>query len=252
MVLLCAAVQVPAAQEEEGLGLVLVEEVVGAPSGALQYESAVKEMGALLAKHHFEFSNYVYVGDDMMYYTVYPVGDWEGVTKVFAAWEGFVEQWGKDNAEKFTQTWAGSFERFRMSLYRHRPDLSYESDTMPVKLEDAKYLYWGFCEIIPGHDAAVEEIFKKFVAVFAEKELPTAWRTWQADFGADQPALVYEEWGTSAGQFWMSVEKVHEKAGEEAEKLWGEMLPHLRGYHHRTVMFRPDLSYKAGKAPSEE
>ncbi|MCP4896692.1 MAG: hypothetical protein GY906_06910 [bacterium] len=240
------------AEEEKGLGMIMVEDVVVHPSGVATYEKAVKELMALWKAHEFPYPVYTYSTDNMHYYLVFPVESLGEVEELFAAWDVFVKEWGQDKLDEFDAKWAGAFDHYRMAMYSHRPDLSYEPNDIPIKAEDGKYFLWGFCDIIPGYEKKAEALFKQFSALYTKHEMKEAWRTWQAGFGADLPGLVYMEWGSSPGQFWTGIDAAQEKVGEEVETIWLEFLQVLRGYHYTTGTFRPELSHLPAQGEEAE
>ncbi len=239
------------AAEENGDqgGLVIVEEVTISPSGMEAYETASKKLLPILAEHDFPYAFDAYTTDDFRYLFVYPIKDFADIDSLYASWTAFVQSWGMDKWEAMQREIAGAVESTTMSVFRFRAGLSYLPDGDAHDPSKSSYMYWGTCRVRPGMENALEKSFRDFAKLFAAKEMPSGWATYQAYFGTQMPMYVYAEWGDSPAAFWTRAERTQEKAGEAAAELWRQTMSTLRGYEYMTGRSRPDLSYRP--APEE-
>ena len=123
-----------------------------------------------------------------------------------------------------------------------RPDLSYtpaepraEEASGPVRVHD-----WWY--VRPGHEQAIEEVAKKLVALYTEKNIDPGWRVYQAVTGDDLPLYVVTSTAASPADSYANDERVGGILGEDSQKLLGEAASHARRVEQTMSRMRPDMS----------
>jgi len=229
--------------EEPKAQLYLVDDVVVKPSMLMEHEAAMKEMIALTAKHNYPFPWYAYSTDDFHYYYVMPVEDFADVDKLFNTWGEVMAKAGNEFQAMF-KNFFSSMEYYKDSFVRHRPDLSYMPEKPRLTPEEAGFMFWGQCYVIPGKQQEFEEIFKKWVNLYKSKNIPDAWDTFMGDIGTDMPFYFWGAGAKSPVDFWTQDEKGTKEMGEEeVMKLGQKTMALLRKFEIKTGRFRPELSY---------
>ena len=250
---LCLATAV-VAEEKEPQKLIFMEEVFVRPDKIEQLEALLKRLQEPAATHGMVRGWDVYSTDDMRYVITVWVDGFAGVDTLYSEWDAFGERWGKEKYTLWFEEWDATYDHFKDSLWRPRPDLSYMPENPP---KENSFFYWGVLTVKPGHMKAVEKGFQDYVQLYTEHEVPDhAWNAAVGDIGTDSPTLGYLEWAGSAGAFFTRVDELH--ANEELKKpsdaLWAEMATHIRGYEYVTGQYRADLSWHPEKkaAATEE
>ncbi len=123
-----------------------------------------------------------------------------------------------------------------------RPDLSYRP-AEPREVEATGQLRvheWWY--IRPGHEMAIEEVARKVAALYAEKEIDTGFRIYQAVTGDDLPLYLVTFTAADAADHYANEARVNELLGEAGEKLLEEARASARRVETTMATMRPDLS----------
>jgi hypothetical protein len=123
-----------------------------------------------------------------------------------------------------------------------RPDLSYKP-AEPREVEATglfRHHEWWY--IRPGHEAEIEEVARKFAALYAEKEIDSGWRIYQAVTGDDLPLYLVTFTAADAADHYANEARVNGLLGEAGQKLIEEARSVARRVETTTTMIQPDLS----------
>jgi hypothetical protein len=241
-VLVVGLAVVPMAAEEPEVERIVMEEVKIHPDRYFDYLEAVKAFLPILAEHEYKQSFYAFEGEDNTFYFGSPVKDLAEVGRNWDAWPKFMEMVGAEKLEPLLESFTGTFEYARHSLWKSRPDLSYGVDPARWDPMEHHFRRWGFLYVKGGMEQQFEATMKKFVDLFAEKNANWAWDTYVGEFGSEMPVYVYVEIGPGPGEFWTEATKVSKSLEKESMEIWVEMLPTLRRVEYISATFRPDLS----------
>lgn len=123
-----------------------------------------------------------------------------------------------------------------------RPDLSYTpaeprevEATGPFRMHE-----WWY--VRPGHEMEIEEVARRFAALYAEKEIDSGWRIYQAVTGADLPLYLVSYTAANAADHHANEARVSGLLGEAAQELGREAAALARRVETTTAIVRPDLS----------
>ena len=94
----------------------------------------------------------------------------------------------------------------------------------------------------PGHEPDIEEVAKKFAALYEEKGIDTGFRVYQAVTGDDLPLYVVSFAAADAAGYYANEAKVNGMLGEAAIPLMQEAASHARRLERTNARMRPDLS----------
>ena len=137
----------------------------------------------------------------------------------------------------------GTYEYIKQGVIRTRPDLSYVPENPRLKPEEGVYIRWGQCYVKADKTREFEEIMKKWVALFKEKNIGGGFNTFMGEMGTDNPFYFWAEYGKSPADFYTWNEKESEMLGDELMPLWLKTLGLLRKFEGKGGMIRPELSY---------
>ena len=136
------------------------------PDRVAENDAVIKKLVEISAAINHPYPWTTAVRTDLVYYYVIEVEDYADVEKLFAASE---RVWAKGGAELASQA-EGNSKFGRGMLYRFQPDLSYIPDPPVGDLDTDTFRRWGFFYGKPGHEAQIEDYFKKFCRAEQEKQ----------------------------------------------------------------------------------
>jgi hypothetical protein len=216
--------------------LYLFREEVAIPSALANFESASKEMLAMMTEKKI---------DDIRFTT------W--MTRDFH----FLYAIKLDNVsalDKFPATWkayepraAATTSSYNESIVMHRPDLSYSPAAPRVKPDEVGYVRWQIYYLVPGHDQEAEQIAKDYSALFKAKNISSGFQIYQGWLGSELPMLIATINAKSAADFAVADEKDRATLGDAILPLQARALAITRRYEEREAIFRRDLSYPTRK-----
>jgi len=209
------------------------------PDRVADAEAAAKMWATLAAEVNHPYPSFASVTDELVYYFAAPVKDWADVEKFYIATQ---KVWDKGGPAFLKQT-MDTIASNRASLWVSRPDLSYTPGPPAGDPMTQTFRHWGFFYGKPGHEPQIEEYLKKFVALSNRTDGKVGWATYAGDFGTDAPVYLWAQFAENEGAFWTAVNEDSKEFGDEADKLWGEMLKHARDVEFFDGQYRPDLSY---------
>lgn len=123
-----------------------------------------------------------------------------------------------------------------------RPDLGYEpaAPREPEKTGMFRHHEWWY--VRPGNEMEFEAVAKKFAELYAEEEIDTGFRIYQAVTGDDLPLYLVTFSGTDAADHYANEARIDQLLGEAAQKLIQEAVGLARRVETTTAMMRSDLS----------
>ena len=238
------AFALPAPAQEKKPQLYFAEYYAVKPPMVAQFEAAVKEMNASLwTAFAWPWKMETYSTEDFYYYFFYPFENLTEVDKAFSTFETILAKLGPEKWDVINKKFGSASEYFKQFTTTLMPELSYVPEKPRLKPEEMKFVYWGFCYVLPGKEKEFEAQFKKIVALFKAKNVDHGFNTCVGGIGLDLPLYIYAEAGKSAADFWLTSEKVMKVVDPEATKLWNETLMLMRKYESKVGTPRPDLSY---------
>lgn len=233
----------PARAEEQKAQPYFIEEVVVKPFMAAQYEAATKEAIAMYKEYKWPWPMLTYSTEDFIYYFLYPLENFATIDEMYKTWYVMLDKFGKEKWQDLWKKMGEAHKYTRHTIYTFIPELSYIPENPRLKPDEMKFLYWGFCYVMPGKEKETEEIFKKFVSLYKSKNITSGWNAFVGGLGTEMPTYVYVEFGKSAADFWVEAEKIQEIVGQETTDLWNKTLSLMRRYEYKIGYGRPDLSY---------
>jgi hypothetical protein len=212
-------------------------------SRVAEYEAAVRDLLANLAKHEFAFNLDIYSTDDSHYYAVYPLKNYADADAWFKAWAELAQKMGPENLQAIRRRIvACEIERVYQFWY-YRPDISFLPQKERLKPNEIGYYTWDFVWVIPGKEAEFEAANKEWIALSKAKGARDPFYTWVGDLGTPTPVYVWVEYGKSAADYAVTEEKFWKAMGEEGAALSKKTRALMRRIDSKTGQYRPDLSY---------
>jgi len=230
--------------QEKKPQLYFVEDDLVKPAMVSQFEAVIKEFNAAMwTQFNWPWAMETYATEDFHYYMCYPMASLTDVDKAFSVFNEILGKFGEQKWDALNRKLGDTIEYFKQSTITFSPELSYVPEKPRLKSEEMKFVYWGFCYVLPGREKEFEAQFKKIVALFKAKKVNHGFNTWVGGIGAELPFYVYTELGKSPADFFLTSEKVMKIVDPEATQLWNKTLTLMRKYESKTGMVRPDLSY---------
>jgi hypothetical protein len=239
---LCAFAAAVRAEEQKPQFFFVVEEVVK-PSMVAEFEEATKKEFALIAEQNFPYACYTFNSDDYTYYYVWPLKDYADIGNLMKDWGEMVQKIGFKEWLALGERKGETFEHYKFWVMRHRPDLSYVQENPRFKPEEANFIYWSFCHVLPGKELEFENICKEWIEFDKKVNRMDSYDLYVGDIGTEMPFYFWTVRGKSAADFFNQQEIYGGKMGEEGMKLWGRTMALLRKFEDKTGYFRPGLSY---------
>jgi hypothetical protein len=233
-----------AAAQEKKPQLFFIEDYVVKPSMVPQFEAALKGFTKeLFQPYAWPWPMDTYATEDFHYYCLYP---FESLTEIDKGFATFGEMLGKFGGEKYdilNRKLGDATEYYRQGTVTFNPELSYTPEIPRIKPEEAKFVYWGFCYVMPGKEKEFEALFKKIVALFESKKIDQGFKSWTGGLGTEMPFYFYSETGKSPADFFLTDEKVMKLVDPDITNIWNTVLGLMRKYEGKMGSYRPDLSY---------
>jgi hypothetical protein len=238
------AFALPAPAQEKKPQLWFVEDNVVKPAMAAQFEAALKEFNAAMwAPYNWPWAMETYATEDFHYFLCYPMASLTDLDKAFSVFNEILGKFGEQKFDVLNRKMTGATESLKQSTVTFSPGLSYLPEKPRLKPEEMKFVYWGFCYVLPGKEKEFEAQFKKIAALFKAKNVDSGFNTFVGGIGADLPFYLYTEFGKSPADFFLNEEKVMKLVDPEVTELWNQTLTLMRKYEFKMGTYRPDLSY---------
>jgi hypothetical protein len=238
------AFSLPAPAQEKKPQLYFVEDDVVKPAMVAQFEAAMKDVVATLFKaYSWPWPFDVYATEDFHYYTLYPFESLTEIDKGFNIWYEMVGKLGEQKWDALNRKMGDATEYIKQGTVTLSPELSYFPEKPRLKPEETKFVYWGFCYVLPGKEKDFEAQLKKIVAVYKTKRISEGFKSWIGGIGTEMPFYFFSETAKSAADMFVTDEKVTKLVDPEATAIWNSMLKLMRKYESKTGTYRPDLSY---------
>jgi hypothetical protein len=246
--LLCAvcilALAPMASAQQKKPQLYFIEDYVIKPSMAAAYEATHKDLiTTVFLPYNWSWPLQTFVSEDFHYYLVYPLASLTDLEKAFGVFSEILGKVGEQKWDALSRKMGDATEYYKQGTFTLSPDLSYIPEKPRLKPEEEKFIYWGFCYVIPGKEKDFEAHFKKIVELCKSKKLTIQFNTFVGGIGTDAPFYFYTEYGRTIADFFMTAEKTDKILGPEITDIWNKVLSTLRKYEFKTGFFRPDLSF---------
>jgi hypothetical protein len=181
--------------------------------------------------------------EDFHYYFLYPFENLAEVDKAFATFSEILGKFGEQKWDALNRKMGDASEYYKQGTITLSPELSYIPEKPRLKPEEMKFVYWGFCSVMPGREKEFETQFKKIVALFKSKGIDNGFKGWTGGLGTELPFYFYSETAKSPADFFLADEKVMKLVDPEVTNIWKTILGLMRKYEFKTGSVRPDLSY---------
>lgn len=235
--------------QETSMGqLYSIHEDVVIPSKVQMYEEAAKNLASMFREHQIPSMSYNAAStNDLTYLYIAPVNRLADLEKMDVVFEELEQKVGKEAYESVMGRFSECYNSHRDYMIRLRTDLSYKPEYGNNPSDGLNYRSWEFYHVYPGKEMQMEEMAKKWQALYAKHNIPEGYRIYQGDMGTAVPMLIIVQSAKNAVEYAMASERVMKAMGEEGEKLWYDTMAFVHKIEQKTGMMRPDLSYILGQ-----
>ncbi len=238
------AFALPAPAQEKKPQFIFVEDNVVKPAMVAQFEAALKEfINSIWTPYNWPWAMETYATEDFHYYLSYPMASLTDLDKAFSVFSDILGKFGEQKFDALNRKMGEATEYLKQTTVTFSPELSYVPEKPRLKAEEMKFVYWGFCYVLPGKEKDFEAQFKKIVALFKAKKVTSGFNTFVGGIGTDLPFYFYAEVGKSPADFFLTSEKVMKLVDPDVTQLWNKTLTLMRRYEYKMGTYRPDLSY---------
>lgn len=229
-------------EEKDMNGYLLWEDHVN-PADFDTYEKAVKMQMELMKEANAPFPINTYQTSDYIFYYVTPIKNFAGIDKLFDSFSELYKA-NEEAMNSIDEAYEGTYAYTLPRIFFWNEDLSYKPEEPMEGLKDAKFFYMGQCYVKQGKGKEMGEVFKKFVELYKENNIPRGFSTYYGSFGFETPFMFWTTYDKNAADFWMNGKKINEKLGDNADNLWIEAEKFMRKFEYKTGWYRDDLSYQ--------
>jgi hypothetical protein len=207
-----------------------------------EFEAAVKELLAGLAKHGFPFRIDVYSTDDSRYYVDVPLRDHADLDSLAAAWGDLGRKMGlRVRQALLDRITACEIERV-FQVWAFRPDISFLPEKERLQPREIGYYTWDYVWVIPGKEAEFEACNKEWLTLSRAKGARDPFLTYEGGLGARLPVYVWVEYGKSAADYAAAEDEFWGSMGQEGAALSQRTRAVIRTRASKRGRRRPDLS----------
>ena len=231
------------AQEAPQGQLVRILTVKVDPSKISEYEAAVEDLFAALAKKKFSFPISVAVGEDLVYGFLTPLENFAAMDKMREELSQIIEQ-----NPQIMERLSKASESRTYWMIEERPDLSYVPENPRLQPDEIRFLHLDRYYLRPGTEAQAEATAKEWVKLYRRKYVSDGFRVSVAVTGADLPIFTVGTPAKNALDYQTQAQKIQALLGEESQALMERSLSIVRRLDPLDITLRPDLSYEPGSA----
>jgi hypothetical protein len=231
-----------AAQDKQEILWLVGEEVVK-PEMIDQYMEVSKELMELCKAEKFPYIYNVWRSQPFHFALWYPIEEMNDITKIEKAWDAIAEKFGAERFAKFQECIESQINKVMVTHL----DLSYVPETPRLKDEDITYCFWQNIYVKKGSEKAVEELFKKAIAVMEEQGMDDALYMGTGNLGYEKPVYFAWSYGKDEKEFLDRQEELDETMaetlGETMKQLNAELIKHITDIVNEDSWWVKDLSY---------
>jgi hypothetical protein len=243
-VFLCLAVLAIEAQaQEQEPQLYFVRMVKVKPSKVDNYFAGAKELMAQLKEHSYPYSINVFRCNDFSVMYSVPLKDLADLQTLGDSMNALMAKLTPETGQKIQQLMGGAVEYQEDGLIVFRPDLSYMPENPRLKPEEINFQNWTFTYILPGKEKDLEEMSKKYKALYQAKNIPDGFMLYQVIMGKQQPMYILSQSAKNPGDYF-SIDH-SEALGEEAAAMQGKLWSFIRKVEYMQAWIARDLTYMA-------
>ena len=110
-------------------------------------------------------------------------------------------------------------------------------------MEEGNFRHWDFYHINPDKEDEASAIGKEWHALYASKNISTAYRVYKGGLGTEMPTYVVVVSAKNAADYAAQNQKIMEMLGEEGKALNEKTMTITNSFRSVNGWFRPDLSY---------
>ncbi len=231
------------AQEAPQGQLVRILTVKVDPSKVSEYEAAVEDLFAKLAKKKFSFPISAAVGEDLVYGFLSPIENFAALDKLQ---EDLSQVIGKN--PQIMERLSKASESRTYWVIRERPDLSYVPENPRLQPDEIRFMHLDRYYLRPGTEAQAEATAKEWVKLYRRKYVADGFRVSFAVTGAELPVLTVGIPAKNALDYQTQAQKIQALLGEEGQALMERSLSIVRRLDPLDITLRPDLSYQPESA----
>ncbi|MCJ7485734.1 MAG: hypothetical protein MUQ25_06150 [Candidatus Aminicenantes bacterium] len=210
---------------------------------AQEYETALKDLIAVLASNGFPITFDTYATDDSRYYVIYGLDNYGSVDGLHQAWREAASRIGPEKFRTLQARITAAESSRVLKFWTFRPDISFLP--VPERLKPGEFAYytWDFVSVIPGKEAEFEALNREWIALSAAKKTRDPFMTYRGGIGTDEPVYVWFEYGKSAADYALAEERFWKAVGPEGAALSKRTRALIQRQETKTGRYRPDLSY---------
>jgi len=241
-IFLClSALTIAAQAQEQEAKLFFVREVTVKPSKVMDYFEGTKELMAQIKEHNFPYPINVFRCNDFTFQFIVPLENTADIQVLGDTMNELMAKIAPEQGQKIQKLLDGTSECREDGLIALRPDLSYKPENPRLKPEEINFQSWTFTYLLPGKEQALEEMSKKYKAIYQAKNIPDGFLVYEVIMGKEQPLYILVQNAKNPGDYFST--DYSEALGEEAAALQGKLWSVIRKVEYRQAWIARNLSY---------
>jgi len=231
------------AQDSEDSGLILMFEEFVAPADLAQFWGVQQEAFDLMKGTDFNMTIWAFQTGHNSFYWATPLKSFASIDEVFATMMQSNQQLmekGFDGTAKFRD-----LSDMSQSVLRWNPELSWHPEGTTE--EGLNFHEWTFIYLKAGHEKEAAEAAKKYMAFYKSIGSDYAWDIYEVILGVHTPCWILEVQAENEATMRQQSSELMQKYGNDFNKLWQNMVQHIRTTDTRKGWYLPDWSINAGE-----
>jgi len=226
--------------------LIVVYQDVVKPAAVEAYESAGREMLALMRAEKLDSPSYditAFACTDLTYTYLTPMESFASLDSMHTDWMKLETGPDKDKWQALDKRTGDALISSSRSVVVEMPDCDYIPKQPRLKPEDTKYRRLEFFYLFPGKEGEVAKAGKALAAACSKAGIAESWTVFQSVVGQEMPLFIVVTPAKDPGDFLAADAGVMKALGDEGKRLLDQIMGDTRRYEARDVWYNPELSY---------
>ncbi|MCZ6879287.1 MAG: hypothetical protein O7G29_14235 [Acidobacteria bacterium] len=242
LVVLCLGLSLSAviAQTPADGQLVRVLQIHVKPGMAAQYEEARKDVIAHLASNRFSYPFSVSRDESLVYRNITQIDNGADLDKRSAEFARIMASLDSSISRRLDE----AIDHLTHWTFRTRPDLAYAPENPRLSPEDVGLHHYAFLYLRPGTGTEAADALKNLRELWTKHAPGDALVVAQAVTGPDLPMLLVRIPAKDAADHYAQSDRIQNAAGEEYQRLLGQLRRTYRRLEQSNNTVVPGLSYQ--------
>ena len=241
-IFLClSALTIVAQAQEQETQLYFVRQIKVKPSKVMDYFEGTKELMAQIKEQNFPYPINVFRCNDFSVLFSVPLENTADLQVLGDTMNELMAKIAPEQGQKIQKLLDGTSDFREDGLIALRPDLSYMPENPRLKPEEINFQNWTLSYILQGKEKELEEITKKYKALYQAKNIPDGFLLYEVIMAKEQPLYILVQNAKNPGDYFSTDHS--EALGKEGAALQSKLWSVMRKVEYIQAWIDRDLSY---------